>query len=498
MKRKFASTFLLTLSLLALAGCNGGDNTSSDMPIDEEGDITRDENGNIIYDNVELNLWTVTTGDDAIVQDSIISQFNSLYEGKIKVTAQHTSRYDLETNLTSTMEFDKANGPDILFNHGNRVSEYNDRGWLYPIESYYTKADVPLDKDDYVDSLLDATSIDGTMYATPIDVHSTMMEIRVDILEKNGLEIPTNYEELCALSKTVVEKARAGQFWIRGENSENKPATEWRLASTAEDYTVFPIAYGDMWVHEFVGYTAAVQNGASLVASDGKPGWNSQETINGLQLLRNWMWPDSSSKNEYALSKSYGTDYDVGDAPFRAGTCIFKLQGPWTYTKEMNDFDILLAKDGGAKNITTRNISYMFALDKNSENAGKIKGEGHSVMLTKCVTSQTKACAAAVFADYLSYFSGITWAKSGHIPAVKSVANSSDFKDDATYEAYVKYWGTPDDYVVVPPTKYYSYIDTYFKACVQQAMSSSNKSQSIQEIVNKQYNDCLGYIALYA
>ncbi len=484
----------LVLSASILAGCN--DTPSTDMSGD--GDIIRDDSGNVVYDNVELKLWTVTTGDDANVQDGIISQFNEIYKGQIKVSAEHISRYDLETNLTSTMEFDRKNGPDILFNHGNRTTEYNDREWLLPIEDYYDKTGTPLDKDDYVDSLLNATTVDGKMYATPIDVHSAMMEVRVDILEKNGLEIPTNYEELCALSKAVVEKARAGQFWIRGENSENKPATEWRLASTAEDYNIFPIAYGDMWVHEFVGYTAAVQNGATLIGSDGYPAWNSKETANGLQLLRNWMWPDSNSKNEYAMSKSYGTDYDVGDAPFKAGTCIFKLQGPWTYKKDSNDFEILLAKDGGASNITTRNLSYMFALDKTSANANKIKGEGHAVMLTKCVTSQTKACAAAVFADYLSYYSGITWAKSGHIPAVKSVANSSEFKADEAYDKYVKYWGTPDDYVVVPPTKYYSYIDTYFKSCVQQAMSNANRSTSVTDIIAKQYEDCLGYIELYA
>lgn len=496
MKKQLLIPMLLVLSMTALIGCNG--NSGSSMDIEDDGDIIRDEDGNVVYDNVELKLWTVTTGDDANTQDDIIAGFNSLYEGQIKVTAEHITRYDLETNLISTMEFDRANGPDILFNHGNRVTEYNDREWLYPIEKYYEKANIPLDKDDYVDSLLNATSINGTMYATPIDVHSTMMEIRTDILEKNGLEIPTNYDELCALSKTVVEKARAGQFWIRGENSENKGATEWRLASTSEDYTVFPIAYGDMWVHEFVGYTAAVQNGAELVGKDGMPAWNNQGTITGLQLLRNWMWPDANSKNQYALSKSYGSDYDVGDAPFKAGTCLFKLQGPWTYAKDRNDFDILLSKDGGSSNITTRSISRMFAADQSKECASKIKGEGHALMLTTCVTSQTKACAAAVFADYLSYYSGITWAKRGHLPAVKSVAKSSDFTGDEAYDAYIKYWGTPDDYVVVPPTKYFSYIDTYFKTCVQQATSNANRGTSISDIVKKQYDDCIGYIELYA
>ena len=44
-------------------------------------------------------------------------------------------------------------------------------------------------------------------------------------------------------------------------------AVEWRLASTAEEYTPFPISYGEMWVHEFFGYTAAIQNGGVVVGS---------------------------------------------------------------------------------------------------------------------------------------------------------------------------------------------------------------------------------------
>ena len=256
-----------------------------------------------------------------------------------------------------------------------------------------------------------------------------------------------------------------------------------------------------MWVHEFVGFTAAVQNGATLVGNDGMPTWNNQGTIKGLQLLRDWMWPgdnDEGATNQYALSKPYGSDYDVGDAPFKAGTCLFKLQGPWTYAKDMNDFDIMLANDGGSSNITTRSISSMFAKDPSQAYASKIKGEGHAVMITKCVTSTTKACAAAIFADYMSYYSGVNWAKRGHIPAVKSVASSSDFTSDPAYEAYVQYWGTPDDYVVIPPTKYYSTIDAYFKSAVQQATSNSNRDKDIVDIVSDQYTDCMAYIDLYA
>ena len=146
-----------------------------------------------------------------------------------------------------------------------------------------------------------------------------------DILEKNNLPIPTNYEELCSVADKAAELARNNNLWIRGENSEGYSATEWRKASTAEAYTAFPISYGDMWVHEFVDYTAAVQNGGSIVDEKGMPAWNSNETANGLQVLRDWIFPSEQSTNKTALSKDYGSSYDVGDAPFNSGKCIFKF-----------------------------------------------------------------------------------------------------------------------------------------------------------------------------
>ena len=90
MKKQVLIPMLFALSITTLAGCKNNKNPS--MDIDDEGDIIRDEDGNVVYNNVELKLWTVTTGDDANTQDEIIAGFNQLYDGQIKVTAEHISR----------------------------------------------------------------------------------------------------------------------------------------------------------------------------------------------------------------------------------------------------------------------------------------------------------------------------------------------------------------------------------------------------------------------
>lgn len=127
----------------------------------------------------------------------------------------------------------------------------------------------------------------------------------------------------------------------------------------------------------------------------------------------------------------------------------------------------------------------------------KIEAAGLTITLMKTVKSYTKACAATLFMEYMATNSGIEWAKRGHLPAVHSVAASSDYTSDPAYEAYVQYWGSPVDYVVIPPTKYYSYIDTYFKNAVQKALAGSYKDQSVKGLLDEQYRDCVEYIELY-
>ncbi len=496
--KKWTAIFLSLVVILAAALFSGCVPDNPDDVLEGDGDIVRDADGNVVYDNVKLKMWSVTTGDDAGTQDEIVARFNALYDGMINVEVVHYSRYDLESLLSTTIQFDSENAPDILFNHGSRTTEYFDRGWLQQVDFFFEKSGAFFDKDDFVSSLLDSVVIDGKAYGVPIDCHSAIICIREDILEKNGLSIPTNYQELCEVSDRAAQLAASNNLWIRGENSQGYSSAEWRKASTAAPYTAFPISYGDMWVHEFAGYTAAAQNGGTIVDADGMPSWNSTETADGLQVLKDWIFPSATSENKSAMSTDYGSSYDVGDAPFLRGDCIFKFQGPWAWQKEKQTFDTLLARDGGSTNITTRSLSGLFAKDSSKDYAQDIKGEGHAITLMKTVKSYTKAAAATVFMDYMANNSGIDWAKRGHLPAVLSVAASSEYRQDAAFTEYIKFWGEPEDYVVVPPTKYYSYVDTYFKAALQKAVSGSNRERLIKDLLDKEYKDCVEYIKLYS
>ena len=120
MKKKLIVLFMVLSMLVAvLVGCNN--NSDNRKPLEGDGDIVYDENGNVVYDNINLKMWSVTTGDDANTQDQIVAEFNRMYEGLIHVTVEHYSRYDLETLLSNTMQFDKKNAPDMLLDRKSVV-----------------------------------------------------------------------------------------------------------------------------------------------------------------------------------------------------------------------------------------------------------------------------------------------------------------------------------------------------------------------------------------
>ena len=82
-KKWLLLVLVIAVAVAALAGC---DNNTGAPVLEGDGDIVWDENGNVVYDNINLKMWSVTTGDDANTQDQIVAGFNSMYEGMIHVT----------------------------------------------------------------------------------------------------------------------------------------------------------------------------------------------------------------------------------------------------------------------------------------------------------------------------------------------------------------------------------------------------------------------------
>ena len=93
---------------------------------------------------------------------------------------------------------------------------------------------------------------------------------------------------------------------------------------------------------------------------------------------------------------------------------------------------------------------------------------------------------------------GIDWAKRGHLPSLKSVEQSSDYRTAPEYEQYIKNLGSCEDYVVFPSTKYYSIIDAGFKSAVERSMLERYLSTPVKDIVEEAYYNTMDDIELWS
>ncbi len=122
MKKKLLSVFCVSLALaltVPLAACGGGDD---DLNADgtwwsTEGELNKDANGNVVFDDVSIRLTTIVGGVDKNPFNQLIAQFNAEYRGKINVISQSVGETDFETTVTRQITQNASNAPDIIMSH---------------------------------------------------------------------------------------------------------------------------------------------------------------------------------------------------------------------------------------------------------------------------------------------------------------------------------------------------------------------------------------------
>ena len=80
--KKFIALVMAAAMALSLAAC-GGEEVGPQWTT--TGELVKDEDGNIVYDNVELRLTNVVTAQDKGVLEGLIGKFNRQYRDKITI-----------------------------------------------------------------------------------------------------------------------------------------------------------------------------------------------------------------------------------------------------------------------------------------------------------------------------------------------------------------------------------------------------------------------------
>lgn len=193
---KLKKLVALVLAAGMLTGCSSKGSSNG----------TQEEIVTEITSPVEITFWHAMSGDLEKSLQAITDDFMA-QNPNITVTLQNQSSYkDLQQKITATVASPKdlptitQAYPDWMLNpiKDDLVTD------LTPyIENETLKFD---DYEDILPSLREAATIEDKIYGMPFNKSTEVLWYNKTLLDELGLKVPTTYEELAEVSKTIKEK----------------------------------------------------------------------------------------------------------------------------------------------------------------------------------------------------------------------------------------------------------------------------------------------------
>ncbi len=364
--------------------------------------IPRDDKGNIIYDNVQVNVW-MDGGScrDTEILLKLAEEFNKEYAGKIYVNASTA----LEDQALCSVRMQST--PEKSVNEST----------YYSVTDIYKMADIEYNSDLWYSQALKDSVYKGALTSVPMFASVPYAVYNKSLMTKYsvGGDLPKNYTELTTALKAAYE----------GEHA-TKP--NFKSILTLTDWTF----------KEATSSIAFLQNGAKYYDYDESTAlygndWNKNDPADAATAL----------ENMYDL---FGVN---GDCHGGVGTSNYWDEGVINAVNAGNALMGLVnfmpsnSKVVGKSNIGVMPLSGLFT-DKTDAASRRIPVHTVGLAFYKASKlSHTELAAGAVFADYCSKHSD-AFTANGWYPIRKDCANVDKF--DAVYKDILKNVGDPNNF----------------------------------------------------
>lgn len=325
-------------------------------------------------EKIELTFWSPFTGGDGEFFDAMIEAFNNSQD-EIVMKNDMVKFDDYYTKLTTALAAKTA--PDVIVVHQGNMPNYVN-GSLLALDDLVSKDIL----DDFQSAPLDACRFYGKLYSLPLDVHPIVMYYNTDILKEAGItKLPQSAEEFLAAAKQVKEKT--GKWGLGIDNT----------TGTYKAYTLTRLFFSMI----------AQQGGSFLNSDNTKANFNNEMGVKALDFLKEAV---AMGVNPNEL------DYDAAMNMFKLGEVAFYFNGVWaTGTLEQT----------AGLNFKASPLPAFF-------NDGSCWAGSHTLAIpVQKNQDPAKVEAAIKFIDWMTA-NGELWAKAGHIPTRKSVAEKDSFK----------------------------------------------------------------------
>ncbi|MGE4465315.1 ABC transporter substrate-binding protein [Sphaerochaeta sp.] len=325
---------------------------------------------------LEITFWSLFTGGDGEFFDAMVDEFNASQD-EIVMKNDMVKFDNYYTKLTTALSAKTA--PDVVVVHQGNLLNYVPSGSLLALDSYIDEATL----NDFQRAPLDACRFDGKLYSLPFDVHPIVMYYNTDLLTEAGItEVPKSAQDFIDASLAV--KQATGKWGMAIDNT----------TGVYKAYTLSRL---------FISMLA--QQGGSLLTDDASaPAFNNAYGEKALVWLQDLV-------HKYAVNPSE-LDYDAAMNIFKLGDAAFYFNGVWaTGTLEKQD----------GLNFAAAPLPPI--MGKEAAWAGS-----HTLAIPVQKNQDPARVEAAItFIKWMTSH-GEMWAKAGHIPTRKSVAEKAEMQ----------------------------------------------------------------------
>lgn len=470
------AAFAVAMLLFTSVGCvtKRPDDDDKNLPsIDnpwwtDSGEITKDSNGNIVFDDVNIKLTSVICGYDQNGFETLIDQFNRKYNGQINITHQVYSQDVIDERVMQQIQ-NETNAPDLILTHQKTHAYLASNKIIQPMDAAYELAGIEVDKSDFLPNFADYCDLgyEGRMFTIPVDAQSMVIYYNKNLLSKYNAELPQTRAEFLQLCKTV-------------QNGERASNSQFNAVTCGADYDFFRM---------YLLPTAVLQNGGELYGSNGLVHWTEGDNFtafsNGVKAVKELadegLW-DSTDSNESARAK-FCKDNALFyiSLPFDANT-IFSAYA----SASGHSVDVVKTQDIGGFS-----TAGLFALDGAPESSkNKIFGDSHAFTMSKTVTDVTKKAAIAVFVNWFTtnVDVGIEWAKLGHTTASYTIRGNAAYNADSYVSEFSNmFYGDINNFVTAGKTPNYTLIFSDMQTALLNCLRNASNDYDIKtELANAQ------------
>ena len=352
------------------------------------GDNSGNESGGASSGDVEINYWMYFGAQENEEMTTLVDEFNSQDNG-IHVNKQSVPFGEFLNKLFTAVN--SKNAPHVASYYGSYVQHLKEI--TYPAEDYLSDGA----KNEYFEIAMENLSLDGQLYALPIDVHGKGLYTNDNVLESAGVDPDfTDWESFSQAADTITSETDSRAFSF----------VNWKAGQAA-----------------FRNYIIAhTQAGGEILT--GEPGSYEVAFDNDVGMETGYLMASISGDRGWDTSNFQSESARVED--FVSGDLGMFIAGTWS----VNNFE---NEDGEFPEGLSFSFQRPFMFPGNGDEVAW--AESNSLYFPKNPNHTDKEKQAAVeFAEYVTQNNTLWASAGGHLPAAKSVASSDEVKQTELWQ----------------------------------------------------------------